>query len=130
MTLMLMQHDVDPKKKLKGDVGDLSKVEIFNNQVLVGVYIRPSKTKSGIYLTDQTTNEDKYQGKIGLVLKKGATAFVDPENQWFSDVQINESDWVLFRPSDGWSVTINGVLCRIIDDHAIRGRVDQPDQVW
>ena len=56
MTLMLMQHDVDPKKKLKGDVGDLSKVEIFNNQVLVGVYIRPSKTKSGIYLTDQTTN--------------------------------------------------------------------------
>ena len=130
MTLMLMQHDVDPKKKLKGDVGDLSKVEIFNNQVLVGVYIRPSKTKSGIYLTDQTTNEDKYQGKIGLVLKKGATAFVDPENQWFSDVQINESDWVLFRPSDGWSVTVNGVLCRIIDDHAIRGRVDQPDQVW
>ena len=130
MTLMLMQHDVDPKKKIKGDVGDLSKVEIFNNQVLVGVYIRPSKTKSGIYLTDQTTNEDKYQGKIGLVLKKGATAFVDPENQWFLDVQINEGDWVLFRPSDGWSVTVNGVLCRIIDDHAIRGRVDQPDQVW
>lgn len=130
MSLMLMQHDVDPKKKLRDDVGDLSKFEIFNNQVLVGVYIRPAKTKSGIYLTDRTTDEDKYQGKIGLVLKKGATAFIDPENQWFSDVKIDENDWVLFRPSDGWSITVNGVLCRVLDDHAIRGRVDQPDKVW
>jgi co-chaperonin GroES (HSP10) len=125
-----MHHEVDPKKKLKDEIGDLSKVEIFNNQVLVGVYIRPQKTKSGIYLTERTTDEDKFQGKIGLVLKKGNTAFVDPDNQWFADVQINENDWVLFRPSDGWSVTINGVLCRIIDDHAIRGRVDQPDRAW
>ena len=130
MSLLIMQHDVDPKKKLREEVGDLKKVEIFNNQVLVGVYIRPQKTKSGIYLTERTTDEDKYQGKIGLVLKKGDSAFVDPDNQWFANVNINEGDWVLFRPSDGWSVTINGVLCRILDDHAIRGRVDQPDRAW
>ena len=130
MSLLIMQHDVDPKKKLRDEVGDLNNVEIFNNQVLVGVYIRPQRTKSGIYLTEKTTDEDKYQGKIGLVLKKGGSAFVDPDNQWFADIEINEGDWVLFRPSDGWSVTINGVLCRVIDDHAIRGRVDQPDRAW
>ena len=130
MPPMIMEHEVDPKEKLLEELGDLSGIEIFNNQVLVGVYIRPQKTKSGIYLTERTTDEDKYQGKIGLVLKKGDSAFVDPDNQWFANVNINEGDWVLFRPSDGWSVTINGVLCRILDDHAIRGRVDQPDRAW
>lgn len=130
MSLMVMQHNVDPKKTIRDAVGDLDKIEIFNNQVLVGIYIRPNKTKSGIYLTDQMVNEDKFQGKIGLVLKRGATAFVDPDNNWFSDVEIKDDDWVLFRPSDGWSISVNGVSCRVIDDHAIRGRISHPDIVW
>ena len=48
MPPMIMQHEVDPADKLKKELGDLSKVEIFNNQILVAVYIRPQKTKSGI----------------------------------------------------------------------------------
>ena len=56
MPPMIMAHEVDPKQKLLKEIGDLSKVEIFNNQVLVAVYIRPQKTKSGIYLSDKTTD--------------------------------------------------------------------------
>jgi len=89
MTLIAMQHDVDPKQKLIEDIGDISKVELFNNQILVAVYIRPQKTKSGIYLTDKTTDEDRYQSKVGLVLKKGPTAFVDPEGKWFDGITVD-----------------------------------------
>ena len=46
-----------------------------------------------------------------------------------SDVEILH-DWVVFRPSDGWSVTVNKVICRILDDTNVRGRIQQPDQVW
>jgi co-chaperonin GroES (HSP10) len=125
-----MEHEVEPAKALWDSVGDVSKVEVFNNQLLVAVYIRPQKTKSGIYLTDKTTDEDRYQSKVGLVLKKGPMAFDDNTGQWFKDVEIEVGDWIVFRPSDGWSITVNNVLCRMIDDTNIKGRVDNPDRVW
>ena len=70
MPAMLMEHDVDPREGLLKKIGDLSKVEVFNNQILVAVYLRPEKTKSGILLPGQTRDEDKYQSKVGLVIKK------------------------------------------------------------
>lgn len=130
MPFMIMDHAIDPKQKLLEDIGDISSVEIFNNQILVAVYVRPQKTKSGIYLSDQSREEDKIQGKVGLVVKKGPSAFVDEANEWFKDVSVEVNDWVVFRPSDGWSITVNNVLCRMIDDTAIRGKVDAPDRVW
>lgn len=130
MPFMIMDHEKDPKQKLLEDIGDVSAFEIFNNQILVAVYIRPSRTKSGIYLSDQSREEDKVQGKVGLVVKKGPSAFVDDDNEWFQGVSVELNDWVVFRPTDGWSITVNNVLCRIIDDTAIRGKVDAPDRVW
>ena len=130
MPAMLMAHEVDPKDKLLEEIGDLSNIEIFNNQVLVAVYIRPQKTKSGIFLSDKTTDEDRYQSKVGLIIKMGSSAFKDPTGAWFNGVKFKVNDWAVFRPSDGWSITVNNVLCRIIDDINVRGRVDQPDRVW
>jgi len=130
MPFMLMEHKVDPKDKLLEELGDLSSVEVFNNQLLVAVYLRPQKTKSGIYLTDNTTDEDRYQSKVGLVIKKGPSAFEDNNGEWFKDIKITEGDWIVFRPSDGWSITVNGVLCRMIDDTNIKCRIDSPDRVW
>ena len=125
-----MEHDADPKKTILKNLGDISKVEIFNNQILCAVYVRPEKTKGGIVLPEQHRSEDKIQGKVGLVVKKGPAAFVDETNTWFVDVDVNVNDWIIFRPSDGWSITVNGILCRILDDISIRGRIQHPDQVW
>lgn len=129
MPPMIMVHDVDPKEDLVSKVGNISQLEVFNSQVLCAVYVRPEKTKGGIYVTSQTRDEDKIQGKVGLILKKGPAAFID-DGQWFTGTTFNELDWVVFRPSDGWSLTVNGVLCRMIEDINIRGRVQHPDQVW
>lgn len=125
-----MQHDVDPKDDLLKKLGNIKDIEIFHNQLLCAVYIRPEKTKSGIVLPGQHRDEDRFQGKVGLVIKKGPDAFVDANDHWFKDLSVNVHDWVVFRPSDGWSVTINNVLCRILDDVNVRGRVQHPDQVW
>jgi co-chaperonin GroES (HSP10) len=130
MPAMQMDHTIDPKVALLNEIGSVDTVEVFNNQLLVAVYIRPQKTKSGIYLTDKTTDEDRFQSKVGLVLKKGQSAFNDSTGEWFNGVEIQEGDWIVFRPSDGWSITVNNVLCRMIDDINIKGRVDNPDRVW
>jgi hypothetical protein len=45
-------------------------------------------------------------------------------------MEIDLHDWVIYRPSDGWSINVNGVNCRVIDDNNIRGRVSNPDCVW
>jgi len=130
MVNIAMAHEKDPRETLMKEVGDLSGVEIFNMQVLVAVYIRPEKTKSGLFLSDKTRDEDRFQSKVGLIVKKGPSAFVDDEGKWFSGLDIKEGDWIVFRPSDGWNVTVNGTLCRMLDDMSIRGRISHPDQVW
>lgn len=130
MPFMLMEHEIDPRDKLLADLGDLSTVEIFNNQVLVAVYTRPEKTKSGIYLSNKTTDEDQFQSKVGLLVKKGPGAFIDPTGEWFEGVKFDLGDWLVHRSSDGWSITVNGILCRILSDTQIKGRIDAPDRVW
>jgi co-chaperonin GroES (HSP10) len=130
MPAMIMDHEIDPKQKLLDDLGDLSNIEIFNNQILVAVYIRPTKTKSGLYLSDKTTDEDRYQGKVGLLVAKGPMAFHDDTGQWFNNATFKLHDWLAFRPSDGWSITVNGVLCRMMADTQVKMRVPSPDSAW
>jgi len=130
MPFMLMEHEVDPAQKILDEIGDLSKIELFNNQILVGVYIRPQKTKSGLYLSDKTTEEDRFQSKVGLLLKQGPRAFEPNDEGWFDGETFNLNDWLVFRPSDGWSITVHGVLCRILIDTQVKMRVPNPDEVW
>ena len=130
MSSITMLHQKDPKKVLLEQVGDTSSIEIFNMQVLVAVYIRPEQTRGGLFLSDKSRDEDRYQSKVGLILRKGPTAFVDKDGEWFSGLNINEGDWVVFRPADGWSITVNGTLCRMLDDMSVRARIAHPDHVY
>ena len=130
MPSRMMEHDKDPKVVLKEQIGNIDSFEIYNNQILIAIYIRPEKTKSGIYLTDGQRSEDQYQSKIGLVLKKGPAAFEGDDSLWFKDMHIELNDWIVFRPSEGWPITVNGVLCRMLDDTSVRGKIDVPDKIW
>jgi co-chaperonin GroES (HSP10) len=132
-----MLHDTDPKQELLDKVGDISGVQLYGSDVLVAVYMRPEKTKSGIILTDNMRGEDAHQGKVGLVVKMGPTCYLDDAGHKFRD--INVGDWVAFRASDGFPVTLNtstsaatkdAVLCRIITDINIRLTVSSPDLVF
>lgn len=130
MPFMIMEHEVDPKQKLLEELGDLSDVEIYGNQLLVAVYVRPEKTKSGLLLSSQTRDQDPFQSKVGLVVKMGPDAFYDPNEKWFKGVSVNLHDWVVSRPADGWSITVNNVLCRLIEDVNIKDATKHPDSVW
>ena len=137
MPAALMFHEEDPRSEILNKVGDLSNVEVFGSDVLVALYIRPQKTKSGIILADATRDEDRWQGKAGLILKLGPTAYIDDDGNKFRD--ISEGDWVVFRPSDGWPVTLNSsanlaskdaVACRVVTDIHIRMRISTPDAIY
>lgn len=136
MPAMIMDHAVDPREELRAKIGDISTLTIAANNVLVAVYKRPEKTKSGIILTDQNRDEDNYQSKVGLVLMVGPTAFdFDPtDDTWgFEALSVQVGDWIVFRPSEGWALDIKGeetVRCRMLADTAIKAKITHPDQVW
>lgn len=130
MTHLMMDHAEDPKEKIIREVGDITGLQLLNNQILLATYIRPQKTKSGLYLSDKYLEEDKYQSKVGLLLAQGPSAFKEGDGQWFAGREFNAGDWLVFRPSEGWNITVNGVLCKILQDIQIKGVVDNPDRVW
>lgn len=126
-----MFHEGDPKDKILEEIGDHYGFQLMSNQVLVAIYFRPEKTKGGLILTDGYRAEDKFQSKVGLLLDHGISAFVeDGDAKWFGKHQFKKGDWLVFRPSDGWSISVNGVPCRILSDTQVKGVVDNPDRVW
>jgi co-chaperonin GroES (HSP10) len=127
----------DPKKGLLDALGDISGLEVFHSLVMVATHIRPAVTAGGIHLPDRTLLEDRFQGKVGLVVKVGPLAFKDDEltRARFGGVQVRVGDWVFARPGDGFEMYSvdekdGGTSCRIYDDTQIMGRVADPALVW
>jgi co-chaperonin GroES (HSP10) len=108
--------------------GDLEKVEPFNQQVLIATYIRPAtRTAGGLEIAEEALDEDRYQGKVGMVLRKGPRAFVDDGPVKFYGQDVEPGDWVVYRASDGLKGMIGNREVRFINDVSIKGKIDHPD---
>lgn len=120
----------DPKKAIIDAIGDISGFELADDLVLLGIFFRPEKTKGGIIRPDANVEEDAYQGKVGLVLKWGPNAFLNPEDgstyEWKADV----GEWAFFKVGDAWQTRVNGYPCRICRDISIRGKVKDPNIIF
>lgn len=128
-----MEHEDDPRREIIAAIGDIAGIEVMHNQVLIALYRRPDKTKGGIFLSDVTRKEDEYQGKVGLVLKKGPLAFVDDAHSKFGGQDVAVGEWIGIRPGDGWPVALMGtegkVECRMVEDVHIKMRLSAPDDI-
>ena len=123
------QHTEDPRQKLLNELGDLSGVEVWHNQVLCAIYVAPEKTAGGIIRPASNIEEDIHQGKTGLIVRTGPQAF-SSDKKWLWPDDVGVGDWVFYRVSDGWACTVNRVKCRMLEDVDVKGRADGPDRVW
>lgn len=126
-----LADSADPTKDMLKKIGDLSQIQISGGKLLVWIYIRPRKTAGGIILTDKEVNEDKWQGVVGYVLKRGPFAFEDdPDLKFkFGGFDAKVGDWVVFVPGEGKKLQINGCDCRVIEDALIQLVIPNPDLV-
>ncbi len=124
-----MHHDTDPREDLLKKLGNLTDEDavLSGAQILVATYFHPEKTKSGLYLTTKAREEDKFQGKCGLVIKRGPLAYVETDKLKFGGFEAKIGDWVFYRPMDGYALSVKGVHCRVLDDVEIKGRIGHPD---
>lgn len=120
----------DAREGVLKAVGDLSGYEVMFNQILVGTYVRPERTAGGLYLTQQTLKEDEYQGKVGLVLKMGPTAFKDTDTLDFAGQKVSVGDWIVYRTGDAWQMNVNGTACRMLVDRNIRMKITNPEGIF
>lgn len=120
----------DQRAKMVELVGDLSRVRVMGNRILVGIYIEPDH-KGALFLAKETLKESVYQGTVGLVLKMGSQAFKDdPENKIsFHGEVVKEGDYVAFRAGDAKRCQINGLDCRFVEDTLIDMVVVDPNIV-
>lgn len=125
-------HEKDPADVIFDSIGReaVEAYDVMHNLVLVGVYQAPEKTSGGIIRTDTSKKEDVHQGIAGLVLKAGPAAFVDDEHNKFHGKSVSPGDWIVYRPSDCWLTSINGVPVRVVEDSKVKAKIPHPDMVF
>ncbi len=130
------ESGADPRGAVLRAVGDFSGLEVAAQRVLIAVYIRPEKTKGGIYRIDKALAEDRFQAKVGLVLKVGSLAFVDDAVNKFGGFRVNAGEWAVFNPTDGMESFFvadnghDGTPVRWFADTSIIGKTDDPGRIY
>lgn len=107
-------------------------IEVMRNRILLATYVVPEKTAGGIIRVDKNLDESRFQGKVGLILKKGPAAFKFNEDMddAYPSIEPDVGDWVFYRAADTWECGIAGISCRIAFDDYVIGRVADPESIW
>lgn len=133
--LLLAQRTKSFKDTIFDLIGDaVAKDVVMGESILVATYIPPEKTKGGLIVPNKTLDENRYQGKIGMVLKLGDSAFkytgpYDHEGS-YKGPKAKVGDYVLYRATDGMEAFIRGTSVRYIDSHMIKAIVKDPEAYY
>jgi co-chaperonin GroES (HSP10) len=125
-----MVHDIDPAQEIRNRIGNLKDFSILGNWLLLGIYVRPKVTASGIHLPDQTRDEDIHQGKAALVLMRGESAFVSDAQRDFRGEEAKIGEWVCVHVTEGRKLVINGQICRLCRDEDVIMKISSPDAIY
>lgn len=112
-------HKTDPKQDIYDDVGSF--IEFFQpvgDQVLLIMYERGKQkgggdvmSQGGILIPAGTTGalaEDKWQGKVGLVVAMGPIAFTEDDHHTWGSAVPKIGDWVMISVGDSYSFDLPG----------------------
>jgi hypothetical protein len=129
----------DAAKEITEAVGDISEMDVFGSQILVGDYLRPAKTKGGLWTPADSQKEDVFQGKVTMILKIGPTAFSEKDADLYGGTLPKVGDWVFNRAMDSFQLSVKGDgsvndpsreftgwPCRLIYAADLYGRVKHP----
>lgn len=114
-------HDQDPKEAIWKEIKPyIAAIEPMLNEIIIVTYERPAKTKGGIILADNTRREDRYQGKLGLLVKMGPLAFQDSDDFKWGDRKPKIGDWVAVDVNETWQFVLGSRYCRQLRDAKVK----------
>lgn len=130
----------DPAQPLWDAAGDLGDYEVNTDILLIGTYIAPPMTMKGpagedvvFHRTDKGLMEDRFQGKVGLVLRTGGYSESFPQGY----LRPEAGDWVMYRPSDAMEFFMRdrrknneGFSARLLDARVVFMIVSDPSLIY
>jgi co-chaperonin GroES (HSP10) len=105
-------------------------IQMIKALVLVATYKRPAETEGGIITDGRHEKEDEYQGRVGLVVAMGPLAFKDDDKIKWAKPVPKLGDWVFYDADEGRGTSIMGVHCRVFEDVALDGILEDPNLVF
>jgi co-chaperonin GroES (HSP10) len=99
-------------------------VKAVGHQIVSVIWMRPAKTAKGIYLTDDTKDEDIWQGKVSLVVAVGPDAYANGVS-----TRCQVGDWIVTNPIAGQKLRVNNAYVRIINDDQVLARCNGPQGI-
>lgn len=121
----------DFKKRVLQYITSLKDFRLLGSEVLVATFVQSDVTKGGIIKPDQTTHEDMWQGRAGLLLAMGDTAFkYAPGGFKWEGPKPEVGDWIIFRFADSWDLHLEGVGCRIVDAENVKAIIKNPETAY
>jgi co-chaperonin GroES (HSP10) len=137
-TVIELARAKDQRQTIQERVGDLKGHQVLKDLVLVATYIEPEITAGGILKPDSMLDESRYQGKVGLVLKLGPTAFEYDGQFKYVGPKPKVGDWVKYHPSNAREFFLggpggkgnSGISCRHISSELIEAIIEDPTKIW
>lgn len=124
-------HDKDPKEVIWDALkGWIDRVEPTSGDVVVCVYERPQKMKSGLYMPDNASrvSEDKFQGVVGMIVKVGPE-YSKHKQAIGLEKMPGVGDWIAFRTQDCVAFTLGDRAMRLLEGQFIRMVLADPDAI-
>jgi co-chaperonin GroES (HSP10) len=118
------------KKEVFENLTDLEKHKPLFDKVLVATYLEPSKTKGGVILPDKNREEGRFQGKMGLILALGPTAFEYDGPYKYEGIKPQVGDWVLHYPSNTREFFLYNYSCRLVPSDLLELVSGDPSAIW
>jgi len=97
-------------------------------RLLVIPYYMPEKTKSGVYIPNQTRDRESFATVAAYVVKVGPDAYKD-ENKFPSGSWCQEKSWVLMGRYSGNRFKVDGLEVRLINDDNIIATILDPSDI-
>lgn len=109
--------------------------KVLGDRVLVATYFPPSITAGGIHIPDRKAEEFRFTGIVGLVLKKGPTAFKYDGQYPYEGPEPDVGDWVKISMTNAREFFFggddrSGLSCRHVRSELIEAIIDSPASVY
>lgn len=107
-----------------------SNARAVGHDIWLAVYDRAEGKTAGGIIIPETIQEDRFQGKVGLVISVGPMCHKHEDwHDWFGGQPPKLGDWVGVNIRDGFSFMIGDVDVRSVEWKYVRIQADVPDLV-
>ena len=130
LELAQCENPESQKKMIFAMLADaIGQMDFLGSRVFVATYITPQK-KGSIWMPEKKIDASRFEGKCGLVLMLGPSAF-KYDGAWpYEGPKPKVGDWIQYRASDAREFGFCDVYCREIEDHLVKAIVKDPSKIW